>query len=256
MLGNSLDLIDVRKYILMLPPVSHLSSWSQRAEMLIPPLPWHRPVHCENTGPLVILLHGLWRSHHAMAPLARSLHTAGFATLNLPYPSTRCSIRQLTQRLRPTIENASEGRKTFWLTHSLGGILARSLMIDGTPPPQRIAMLAPPNHGSEIVDHFGEKSIFSLFLGPAGRELGTHGAPSTLPAPPKSVETMIIMGRRSSIPFFRPLLTGENDGIVSVNSGKIPNCQHFHIVDADHTFIQIHPDTIRLCSDFFLSPRA
>jgi hypothetical protein len=223
-------------------------------EMLVPPLPWDRPILRENNGPLVILLHGLWRSHRAMSPLARSLHAAGFATLNLPYPSTRRSIPQLVHELRPLMERESDGRETFWLTHSLGGILARALIADGSPPPKRLAMLAPPNQGSEIVDHLGKKPLLSRFLGPAGLELGTCGTPTHLPAPPQSVETMIIMGRRSSIPFFRPLLGGENDGIVSVDRGNLPGCQRFHIVDADHTFIQIHPDTIRLCLDFFQAP--
>lgn len=223
-------------------------------EMLVPPLPWHRPIRLENDGPLVILLHGLWRSHHAMAPLARSLHASGFATLNLPYPSTRCSISQLIQKLRPIIERESEGRETLWITHSLGGILARALVAEGSPPPQRLVMLAPPNHGSEIVDFLSASPLFSRILGPAGRDLGTQGAPSILPFPPECLETMVIMGRRSSIPFFRPLLDGDNDGIVCVERGKIPGCQHFHIVDADHTFIQVHPDTLRLCLDFFQAP--
>jgi triacylglycerol lipase len=234
--------------------VSRITSWAERMEMLVPPLPWDRPTYRENQGPLVILLHGLWRSRRAMDPLARSLHASGFATLNLPYPSTRLSIPQLVRQLRPVIERESGTRDTIWLTHSLGGILARALIVDGTPPPKRLAMLAPPNQGSEIVDHLGTSPMLSRFLGPAGRELGTHGTPSHLPLPPDFVETMIIMGRRSTIPFFRPLLAGDNDGIVTVERGKIPGCRRFHIVDADHTFIQVHPDTIRLCLDFFREP--
>lgn len=219
--------------------------------MLVPPLPWHRPLRRNNDGPLVILLHGLWRSHRAMEPLARTLHASGFSTLNIPYPSSRRSIPELVQSLHPLIERESSRRQTHWLTHSLGGILARALLAQGAPPPQRLAMLAPPNQGSEIVDHLAHSPVLSRFLGPAGRALGTLGTPTDLPAPPSSVETMVIMGRRSSIPLFRPLLNGENDGIVTVERGKLPNCPHFHVVDADHTFIQIHPDTIRLCLDFF-----
>jgi hypothetical protein len=254
MLGKSLMTIEESEKSHTFPLVSYRSSWAERMEMLVPPLLWDRPIRRENHGPLVILLHGLWRSHHAMDPLARSLHAAGFATLNVPYPSTRRSISQLVHQLGPLIERESGGRDTLWLTHSLGGILARALIADGFPPPKRLAMLAPPNQGSEIVDRLGNTPLISRFLGPAGRELGTHGTPTHLPVPPSSVETMIIMGRRSSIPFFQPLLLGENDGIVSVHRGNLSGCQRFHIVDADHTFIQIHPETIRLCIDFFQAP--
>jgi len=219
--------------------------------MLVPPLPWHRPILHDLSGPLVILLHGLWRSHRAMEPLARKLHANGFATLNIPYPSSRRSVPELTQLLRPIIEHHSAGRETYWLTHSLGGILARSLLTTAAPPPKRLAMLAPPNQGSEIVDRLGRSPVVSRFLGPAGCQLGSSGLPNQLPPPPESLETMVIMGRHSSIPFFRPLLDGENDGIVSVIRGHLPGPHRFHIVNADHTFIQVHPETIHLCLDFF-----
>ena len=224
--------------------------------MLVPPLPWHRPILHDHAGPLVILLHGLWRSHRAMEPLARRLHAEGFATLNIPYPSARRTVPELTQLLRPIIERHSAGRETYWLTHSLGGILARSLLAAGSLPPKRLAMLAPPNQGSEIVDRLGSNPLVSRFLGPAGCQLGSSGLPNQLPPPPDSLETMIVMGRRSSIPFFRPFLDGDNDGIVSVTRGKLPGPHRFHIVDADHTFIQVHPDTIRLCLDFFQARQA
>lgn len=186
-----------------------------------------------------------------MEPMARTLHQAGFSTLNVPYPSTRRSIPELVSQLRPVIEDASKNRESLWLTHSLGGILARALLAEGVPPPRRLAMLAPPNQGSEIVDFLGQARLPSLLLGPAGRDLGTQGAPARLPDPPASLDTMVVMGRRSSIPVFDRLLPGENDGIVSVSCGRFKGCRRFHVVDADHTFIQIHPDTIRLCLDFF-----
>ena len=45
-----------------------------------------------NDEPLVVLLHGLARSHRSMAPLARALARAGFETWTRTYPSRVSSI--------------------------------------------------------------------------------------------------------------------------------------------------------------------
>lgn len=227
------------------------SQWSDRLEMLTPPLPWDRPKLRGGEGRLVVLLHGLWRGWHAMEPLARSLRKEGFSTLNIPYPSSRLPIPVLAERVRETIVRHARGQEVHWITHSLGGIIARHL-IAGSPEirPQRLIMLAPPNGGSEIVDWAGGRPLLRHLLGPAGRALGTRGVPAGLPPLPASVEAAVVMGRRSSIPFFRKLLDAENDGIVSAGRGRIEGLKEFLVVDADHTFIQTHPDTVRFCMDF------
>jgi triacylglycerol lipase len=223
----------------------------ERIEMLTPPLPWDRPRRVGSAEPLVVLLHGLWRGWRAMEPLARTLRAEGFSTLNIPYPSTRLPVAVLAERVRSVIGKEAAGRETHWLTHSLGGIIAREILArHPEAAPRRLMMLAPPNAGSEIVDWTRRHPALHFLLGPAGRALGTDGLPAQLPPPPAAVETAVVMGSRSSIPFFRRLLDAENDGIVSAGRGKLDGTPHFKVVNADHTFIQTHPETIRLCVDF------
>lgn len=218
-----------------------------RVEMLIPPLPWDRPRWRDIGGEPVVLLHGLWRGWRAMEPMARALRREGFSTLNLPYPSTRLPIPELVGIVREEVGKIAGDRPVHFVTHSLGGILARALLSD-TPPwfPGKLIMLAPPNGGSEIVDWSRCHPVIRRFLGPAGRALGTDGIPTALPDPAKNSETAVIMGSRCSLPLFKHLLEEENDGIVSVNRGRINNLRDFSVVDADHTFIQMHPEAIRL----------
>lgn len=234
--------------------MDRFSRWWDRAEMLTPPLPWDRPQWLDHGGPPVVLLHGLWRGWRAMAPLARALGREGFSTLNLPYPSTRLPIPTLVARIHAEVTKIAGDQPVHFITHSLGGILARALLA-GSPPwqPGRLVMLAPPNAGSEIVDWSRHHPVLAQLLGPAGRALGSDGFPGSLPELPEGMEVAVIMGRRGSIPFFRNLLETANDGIVSASRGKIPGLRGFSVIDADHTFIQMHPEAIRLSLGFLKS---
>ena len=219
--------------------------------MLVPPLPWDRPHWRDHGGTPVVLLHGLWRGWRAMEPLARALGREGFSTLNLPYPSSRRGFHELVDLVDGTVKNLVGRQPVHFVTHSLGGIIARAL-IDRVPDWQtgRLVMLAPPNGGSEIVDWSKDHPLLHRLLGPAGRSLGADGIPPRLPALPPELEAAVIMGRRATIPWFGHLLEDDNDGIVSASRGRIPGLKGFAVVDADHTFIQMHPDAVRLTVEF------
>ena len=182
-------------------------NWLDRAEMLTPPLPWDRPRWRDRGGPVVVLLHGLWRGWHAMEPLARALDQHGFSTLNIPYPSTRMPVPVLVRRIQAEILRIAGDQPIHLVTHSLGGIIARSLIAEAPAwRPGRLVMLAPPNGGSEIVDWSRRHPLIHWLLGPAGRSLGCDGLPSRLPPLPAEIEAAVIMGSRSSIPLFKKLL--------------------------------------------------
>jgi len=235
----------------MLPRVNRFSQWRDRAEMLTPPFPWDRPRWRDAGGPPVVLLHGLWRGWRAMEPMARALKAGGFSTLSIPYPSARLPVEVLTKLVRAEVEKISGSEPIHFITHSLGGIVLRSLLSGDVPwQTGRIVMLAPPNGGSEIVDWASGHPLLKRALGPAGGELGTDGLPSRLPSFPASLETAVIMGNRCSIPVFRKLLGPENDGIVSAEKGRIDGLRGFSVIAADHTFIQMHPEAIRLSLHF------
>lgn len=219
--------------------------------MLTPPFPWDRPQWHDRGGPPVVLLHGLWRGWRAMQPLARALGNEGFSTLNLPYPSVRLPIARLVGHIRTEVAKIARDQPVHFITHSLGGILVRSLLTGPVPwETGKIIMLAPPNHGSEIVDWLKKHPPLHQVLGPAGRSLGSDGVARELAALPPEIQAAVIMGNRDSIPIFTRLLEPENDGIVSTGKGRIDGLRGFTVVNADHTFIQSHPEAIRLSLHF------
>lgn len=200
------------------------------------PMPWHRSIVRENDADAVILLHGLWRSLWAMEPMAKFLHEHGYHSINVPYPSFRKPMEELADLIHDAILLHGGDRKIHFVTHSLGGILARKLL-HMLPAEQtgRIVMLAPPNQGSEIVDWALNYKPLARTLGPAGKGLGS-GMLDSAPLPTQ-IDSAVIMGKQSNIPFFRSLLDKDNDGIVSVERGRIDGMNEFHILDTDHTFI-------------------
>ncbi len=216
-------------------------------------MPWDRRAHLTPGGSSgkVVLLHGLGRGWRAMNPLARQLQREGFSTLNLPYPSLLKPLDWIVGHVRTQVEGFAGDSPVHFVTHSLGGIVTRMLL--ATDPPWtsgRLVMMAPPSSGSEIIDWASRKMLLRSLLSPAARALASDTLSATLPDLPPDLEAIIIMGKRCSIPFFRPLLDEENDGIVSVGRGQVRGIRSFSVVDADHTFIQIHPEAVRRTIDF------
>ncbi|MGB3544061.1 esterase/lipase family protein, partial [Rubrivirga sp.] len=74
----------------------------------------------------VLLLHGLARTGLSMAPMAWALRRAGFAPQIVDYPSRRRSISDLVlEVVGPRVDALGDGPVHF-VTHSLGGVLARA----------------------------------------------------------------------------------------------------------------------------------
>ncbi len=190
----------------------------------------------------VVLLHGLGRSPLAMARLAHDLRDDGYNVRNLAYPSQNADIRTLADAtLAPVFAEAATSERIHIVTHSLGGILVRQYLHDhGTPESLgRVVMLAPPNAGSELVDHLRTWSLYRRLNGPAGLQLGTDDAsvPRTLGTPPPGVEIGIIAGNVSLNPFFSALITGADDGKVSVDRTHLADESAHVTLPFSHTWL-------------------
>jgi pimeloyl-ACP methyl ester carboxylesterase len=188
----------------------------------------------------VVLLHGLGRTAAAMDPLAEQLRAAGFETHNLDYPSTDHTPAELVAWLDDALTSCCEHTQgaLHFVTHSLGGILVRA-QLEAKRPAQlgRVVLIAPPNHGSEIVDSLAGNALFEAALGPTGSALGT--GPDSFPnrIGPPDYEVGVIAGSESISPVGAVLLPDQNDGTVSVESTRLEGAADFILVQANHSFI-------------------
>jgi len=190
--------------------------------------------------PRVVLMHGLARGAGSMAPLGAFLERNGFQVRNLDYASTEHAPEALVAQLRAEVARCcGDGAAPLhFVTHSLGGIVVRAYLEREKPPRLgRVVQIAPPNKGSEIVDALGDHALFEAALGETAVRLGTDADsfPNSIGAP--DYELGVIAGSSSINPLGSALLSGPNDGAVTIESARLEGASDFLVVDANHTFI-------------------
>ena len=208
---------------------------------------------------LVVLAHGLARTHRSMARMARHLESAGFEVANWDYSSRRYGLLDLIEHLRDHVASlAVGGRPVHFVGHSLGGIIARGLLAgrcDFTPG--RLVMIGSPNQGTRVADRLGHNRLFRLYYGPVLAELGTASDATINRLGVPDVEIGIIAGSLTFHMFnpgsyFAAVIhrAPVHDGTVEAERTKISGMRDFVLVPLHHTFICQHEGVIRQAAAF------
>lgn len=195
----------------------------------------------------VVLLHGLGRSPGSMRRIERRLRESGYDTWNDGYPSRSAPIEELATYVGTAIDacRSRGAERIHFVTHSLGGILARVyVQTHSVPELGRLVMLSPPNGGSEVADRLSRYAWYRWAMGPAAIQLGTgaDSVPRHLGA--LAAECGIITGSKSLDPWFAGWLPAPHDGKVSVASARLDGMRDFLVVPDAHGLIMRDPEVI------------
>lgn len=194
------------------------------------------PVQKDET---VVLLHGLGRSTGNMLILQWRLQNRGYHVCNIGYDTRVDSIAAAADTVFDSLSECARTKQpTHFVTHSLGGLVLRSLLdrysIEALG---RAVMLAPPNRGSEIADWLRTFPLTEILMGRLAAQLGTRDEdlPRRLPSPP--IVYGVIAGNRWINPVGPWLLPAPHDGTVSVASTRLEGMSDHLVLPYTHTFI-------------------
>jgi pimeloyl-ACP methyl ester carboxylesterase len=162
-----------------------------------------------------------------------------------------------------------EAEEIHFVGHSLGNLVIRRYLTDRDkarpeargPQLGRIVMLAPPNQGAQIAEQLHDNKLFQLIFGVSGNQLsGQWGKVEQRLAIP-TCPFGIIAGGRGDEGVNNPMLSGDDDFIVTVEETRLAGAADFLVVPALHTFIMDDPavreSTLRfLQHGYFVSPKA
>jgi pimeloyl-ACP methyl ester carboxylesterase len=202
------------------------------------------------SGHAVIMIHGIVRSSKSFNKLAEALKKDGFTVIGFDYPSTQVEITQSAEYLHQLLQSLEGVEKISFVVHSMGGLVVRSYLKDHEDKRiERMVMLAVPNQGANMADIMRNNLLFKLIFGPAGKQLGINGGfIDSLPTP--EFEFGVIAGARGKESGYNPLIPGDDDGTVAVDSARLPGATDFATVESLHSFIMNNANTITFTRHF------
>jgi len=203
---------------------------------------------------VVILVHGLGGDRWNLGALGTHLAANNELTvLHFGYASTRGRLEDHAAALALVVKHLGpEVSELSFVGHSMGNLVVRRMLHDAPPTNlKRIVMIAPPNHGAELADSWGQSTLFLAVAGGAAHQLG-EGWKTTEPALARpDCEFGVIAGGRGNDRGFSRRLPGDDDLMVTVSSTRLAGACDFLLVPTIHPLLPLD-NQVKQCTLRFL----
>ena len=232
----------ITKHHRLLSPSNIRLAWGTKSQC-IAALEQSRPSTEARGQSFVVVIHGLLRSSRSMASLEKAIERADDGpVIRFDYASSRGPMVEHATALGEILSELPPDATFRFVCHSMGNIVVRHWIADrqrdGDPLRllarcRSMIMLGPPNQGAEIARRLAATKVFGWVAGPAAMQLGVswNEVRVALATPPFPFH--ILTGDVRS---FRrhPLVTGPNDGIVSVEETRLNGADSFGLLPVAH----------------------
>ncbi len=190
------------------------------------------------SGKAVILVHGIIRSSKSFDAMKEKLKESGYLVFGFDYPSTRVDIPTSAGYLKRCVASLEGIEEINFVVHSMGGLVVRASLEDGHDPRiRRMVMLGVPNRGARMANLLQKNIFYRTLYGPAGQQLVDHeeGLIARLPTP--AFHFALISGARGTANGYNPLVPGDDDGTVSLESTRLPGACDSMTVPTLHSIL-------------------
>jgi pimeloyl-ACP methyl ester carboxylesterase len=214
-----------------------------KREQKLPPL----------SGKVVLVLHGLVRSRTSGSGMAEFIReNSTLSAMTVGYASTQADVAAHARSLARVIENLGEQvEEIHFVAHSLGNIVIRHYLADQTDERngrrpdrriRRIVMVGPPNRGARMAEIFGRNSLFERIVGQSGRAMASEWDDLEKQLAIPSGDFGVIAGGKLDGEGYNPLLSGDDDLILSVEETKLAGARDFIVIEGMHAFMMRNAD--------------
>jgi len=201
-----------------------------------------------NSSDYVILIHGVTRHKFSMLEYKTIFDRLGYQAHIVDYQGDKYPISKIYNIVNKKITNIikDKNKKVNFVGASLGGILAR-MVLEYNPPLNigRVVQISPPNKGSEFADNLIGSSHSEELFGPAIYQLGSgENGIHNLLSPIKGYELGVIAGDNKIDDSWIHDISGDNDGVISIENTKVEGMKEHYIIHDNHKKIANNKETI------------
>ena len=210
-------------------------------------------------GKAVVVLHGLGAADRRWTRSAGIFTRRGATGLQRRISQHAGRHGRARPNLRHIIDNLHGIEEINFVGHSMGNIVIRHYLgdLDRQDPAKqsanaaaadrrakmrfgRFVMLGPPNQGALLAETFADNVLFKEIAGDAGQQLGRDWPELEKRLATPDFPFGIIAGGKGNNKGYNPMLPGDNDGVISVET---PSCRgaRFRRLPMIHSFIMDNP---------------